>query len=72
MMLRLHAVVGRDHDGRAQRVYLTDEGKRVRKRAVARAQSINSKLMDGFTDREIDTVSRWLTSLQTKFPKDSS
>lgn len=61
-----------EKDGRAQRVHLTDEGKRVRKRAVARAQAINARLMDGFTDREIDVVSRWLTSLQTKFPKDSS
>lgn len=61
-----------EKDGRAQRVYLTEEGKKVRKRAVARAQTINNKLMDGFNDKDIDVVSRWLTSLQTKFPKDTS
>ncbi|EKS34788.1 MAG: MarR family transcriptional regulator [Bradyrhizobiaceae bacterium] len=59
-------------DGRAQRVYLTETGEKIRKRAVARAHDINSTLTDGFTDKEIDVVSRWLVSLQTKFPKDSS
>lgn len=59
-------------DGRAQRVYLTDAGETIRKRAVTRAQAINRSLMEGFSDKEIDVVSRWLTSLQTKFPKDSS
>ncbi|CAN5346342.1 MarR family winged helix-turn-helix transcriptional regulator [soil metagenome] len=61
-----------DVDGRAQRVHLTEAGEKTRKRAVARAHAINSTLMDGFSDKEIDVVSRWLTSLQTKFPKDSS
>lgn len=59
-------------DGRAQRVYLTEAGEKIRKRAVAQAQAINASLMEGFSEKEIDVVSRWLTSLQTKFPKDSS
>ena len=59
-------------DGRAQRVYLTETGEKIRKRAVTRAQAVNSTLMEGFTDKEIDVVSRWLVSLQTKFPKDNS
>ncbi|MGL4260906.1 MAG: MarR family winged helix-turn-helix transcriptional regulator [Afipia sp.] len=59
-------------DGRAQRVYLTETGEKIRKRAVTRAHAINSTLTEGFTDKEIDVVSRWLVSLQTKFPKDSS
>jgi DNA-binding MarR family transcriptional regulator len=58
-------------DGRAWRVYLTPAGQSVRKRAVARTQTLNSKLMEGFSDKEIDIVARWLTSLQSKFPKDS-
>src|SRR5262249_748231 len=58
-------------DGRALRIYLTDAGQSVRKRAVARTQALNARLMEGFSDREIDTVSRWLISLQSKFPKDS-
>jgi DNA-binding MarR family transcriptional regulator len=61
-----------EKDGRVQRVYLTEEGKKVRKRAVGRAQAINARLIDGFTDKEIDVVSRWLISLQTKFSRDSS
>jgi DNA-binding MarR family transcriptional regulator len=59
-------------DGRAQRVYLTEAGEKIRKRAVTQARAINATLMEGFSDDEIDVVSRWLTSLQTKFPKDSS
>lgn len=58
-------------DGRSSRVYLTPTGADVRKRAVARTQVLNSKMMEGFSDKEIDIVARWLTSLQTKFPKDS-
>ena len=59
-------------DGRGQRIYLTEMGRKVRKRAVAQAQAVNAALMEGFSDEEIDVVSRWLTSLQTKFPKSSS
>lgn len=59
-----------DDDGRAQRVYLTETGERIRKRAVVQTQAINSMLMEGFSEKEIDVVSRWLTSLQAKFPKD--
>lgn len=59
-------------DGRSQRVHITDAGEKVRARAAAGAQAINKKLMDGFSEEEIDVVSRWLASLQTKFPKDNS
>jgi hypothetical protein len=38
-------------------------------RAKAGAADVNARLMDGFTDAEIDIVSRWLTAVQTKFPK---
>jgi DNA-binding MarR family transcriptional regulator len=57
-------------DGRAQRLYITAAGQELGKSAAARAKAINAKLMDGFSDDEIDVVSRWLTSLQAKFPKD--
>ncbi|MFB9269337.1 MarR family winged helix-turn-helix transcriptional regulator [Bradyrhizobium erythrophlei] len=57
-------------DGRAQRLYLTAAGQDLGKRAAAQAKAINSRLMDGFSDVEIEVVSRWLTSLQDKFPKD--
>jgi hypothetical protein len=32
---------------------------------------MNAKLIEGFSEAEIDVVSRWLTSLQRKFPKDT-
>ncbi len=57
-------------DGRAQRLYLTAAGQDLGKRAAAEAKVINGRLMDGFSEAEIDVVSRWLTSLQKKFPRD--
>jgi len=58
-------------DGRASRVYLTEAGLTARKHAVARTRALNARLTEGFTDREIEIVARWLTSLQSKFPKES-
>ena len=60
-----------DRDSRALRLYLTPAGRDVRKQATARAQALNARLTEGFSDAEIDVVSRWLTSLQHKFPKDT-
>lgn len=60
-----------DVDGRSSRLYLTPAGHSMRKRAVACTAALNSKLMDGFSDAEIDVVSRWLISLQSKFPKEA-
>jgi DNA-binding MarR family transcriptional regulator len=56
-------------DGRGQRLYLTAAGQDLGKRAAAETKAINNRLMDGFSDTEIDVVSRWLSSLQQKFPK---
>ena len=58
-------------DGRAWRLALTPTGQSVRERAVARTQALNARLMDGFSEAEIDVVSRWLASLQSKFSKDA-
>ena len=30
---------------------------------------INARLTDGFSEAEIDVVARWLTSMQTRFPR---
>ncbi|MFN5042387.1 MAG: MarR family winged helix-turn-helix transcriptional regulator [Bradyrhizobium sp.] len=57
-------------DGRSQRLHLTSAGQELGKRAATRTRVINNRLMDGFSEAEIDVVSRWLTSLQDKFPKD--
>jgi len=56
-------------DGRAWRLWLTAAGRKALARTKAGVADINARLMEGFTDAEIDTVSRWLTQVQTKFPK---
>src|SRR6201993_2807391 len=59
-------------DGRACRLWLTASGRRARARAKAGAAELNAKLMEGFSDAEIDIVARWLASVQQKFPKGES
>jgi DNA-binding MarR family transcriptional regulator len=56
-------------DGRASRLWLTAAGRKELSRAKTGAADINARLMDGFTEAEIDIVSRWLKAVQTKFPK---
>lgn len=56
-------------DGRAWRLWLTASGRRALERAKAGAAALNARLMEGFTDAEIDIVARWLASVQQKFPK---
>src|SRR5215467_1279781 len=59
-------------DGRAWRLWLTPSGRRARERAKASAAELNARLMQGFSDAEIDIVARWLASVQKKFPKGES
>lgn len=47
-------------DGRAARLRLTPAGKRKRDEATRRTISANARLLEGFTDREMDIVVRWL------------
>jgi DNA-binding MarR family transcriptional regulator len=56
-------------DGRAWRLFLTASGKKALARTKARVAELNARLMQGFSDAEIDIVSRWLASVQSKFPK---
>jgi DNA-binding MarR family transcriptional regulator len=56
-------------DGRAFRLHLTAYGEAARAEAKAGVEGLNAQLTAGFTDDEIAVVSRWLASLQTKFPK---
>ena len=56
-------------DGRAMRLHLTEKGRAAREAAKAGLDGITAHLTAGFTDDEICVVSRWLGSLQTKFPK---
>jgi DNA-binding MarR family transcriptional regulator len=56
-------------DGRASRLWLTAAGRRELARARTSAADINARLIDGFSEADIDIVSRWLKAVQTKFPK---
>jgi DNA-binding MarR family transcriptional regulator len=55
-------------DGRAWRLWLTPAGRKALARTKAGVAEVNARLTEGFTDAEIEIVSRWLTSVQTKFP----
>ena len=56
-------------DGRAVRLELTDHGWAVREEAKARAAVINERLVEGFSDQELDVVARWLTHVGERFSK---
>jgi DNA-binding MarR family transcriptional regulator len=56
-------------DGRVWRLSLTSAGRKALARAKAGVAELNARLADGFSDGEIEVVSRWLASVQTKFPK---
>ena len=56
-------------DGRAWRLWLTPAGRGAAARAKAGLSEVNARLTNGFSEAEIDVVARWLTSLQTSFPK---
>jgi DNA-binding MarR family transcriptional regulator len=57
------------NDGRAWRLWLTQTGRKALARAKTGVAELNARLTEGFSDAEIDIVARWLTSLQTKFPR---
>ena len=56
-------------DGRAWRLWLTPQGRKALARTKAGVAELNARLTQGFTDAEIDIVARWLTHVQTKFPR---
>jgi DNA-binding MarR family transcriptional regulator len=56
-------------DGRAVRLELTDHGWAVREETKARAAVINERLVEGFSDQELDIVARWLTHVGERFSK---
>ena len=56
-------------DGRSWRLWLTPAGRAALARSKAGLSEVNARLTEGFTEAEIDVVARWLTSLQTKFPR---
>jgi DNA-binding MarR family transcriptional regulator len=56
-------------DGRAVRLELTEQGWVARDAAKARAAAINARLVEGFTEQELDVVARWLTHVGDRFRK---
>jgi DNA-binding MarR family transcriptional regulator len=56
-------------DGRAWRLWLTPAGRAALVQSKAGLAEVNARLTDGFTEAEIDVVARWLTSMQSKFPR---
>jgi DNA-binding MarR family transcriptional regulator len=56
-------------DGRASRLWLTAAGRKALVRTKAGVVELNARLTEGFSAAEIDIVARWLTSVQSKFPR---
>src|SRR5688572_1971000 len=56
-------------DGRAWRLWLTSSGRTALAQSKAGLVEVNARLTEGFSEAEIDVVARWLTSLQSKFPR---
>ena len=56
-------------DGRAWRLWLTPAGHTAQAQSKAGLAEVNARLTDGFSEAEIDVVARWLTGLQSKFPR---
>jgi DNA-binding MarR family transcriptional regulator len=56
-------------DGRAWRLWLMPAGRAALAQSKAGLAEINARLTDGFSEAEIDVVARWLTGLQSKFPR---
>jgi len=50
-------------------IELTPAGRAAAARAKAGLSEVNARLTAGFSEAEIDIVARWLTSLQTSFPR---
>src|SRR6476469_8780535 len=56
-------------DGRARRRWLTPAGRTALAQAKAGLVEVNARRTEGFREAEIDVVARWLTGLQTRFPR---
>ncbi|MEH2622225.1 DNA-binding MarR family transcriptional regulator [Bradyrhizobium sp. AZCC 1719] len=56
-------------DGRAWRLWLTPGGRAAMAQSKAGLADVNARLTEGFTDAEIDIVARWLSTMQSRFPR---
>ena len=57
-------------DGRAWIVVLTEAGRNARAQAIEGARALNVRLIEGFTDNELETVARWLEAVRDRFPRE--
>ncbi|PSJ39489.1 MarR family winged helix-turn-helix transcriptional regulator [Allosphingosinicella deserti] len=57
-------------DGRAWFVVLTEAGRKARVQAIEGARALNARLIEGFTDNEVEAVARWLEAVRDRFPRE--
>jgi DNA-binding MarR family transcriptional regulator len=57
-------------DGRAVRLFLTDKGGVAREKAKTRVAAINARLVEGFSEAELDIVAHWLGHVSESFRRD--
>jgi DNA-binding MarR family transcriptional regulator len=50
-------------DGRSYRIYLTKKAKSIGQKAIPMTKELHKRMINGFTDKEIDTVIRFLDSI---------
>ncbi|API61422.1 hypothetical protein BSL82_18465 (plasmid) [Tardibacter chloracetimidivorans] len=55
-----------EEDGRAIRLYQTDEGRLAAQRTKSALTALNFQLTDGFNEQEMEVVGRWLEALPKK------
>ncbi len=59
-------------DGRAARLFLTEKGRITRIIAQERTTAISARLVEGFSDDELDVVARWLNCVGERFSKENA
>lgn len=56
-----------EHDGRASRIFLTDLGREKVKASKPLLKRLNAEICDGFSDEELDVVTRFLNEMTRRF-----
>lgn len=55
-----------DQDKRSYRLWLTEAGQEAARLATTELAPLNATLTQGFTDKELEVVSRWLTAVRQR------
>jgi len=56
-----------EHDGRASRIFLTDLGRQKLKASKPLLKRLNDEISEGFSDEELDTITRFLNKMAQRF-----